>query len=304
MNTNNNKPLTDILVSSIHSEICRNPQTIALTFIVDFHNLHAEVITTNKFTTLLNHELIKQMMQIATAKIDEPRNPQEALDKFKVYKMQLPNNYNNNNNNQNNNNSNHINYNQNNQHLNVNHLNNNMVSPRQEYKTSPRQEYRMSPRQEKRNSPPSMGINQHPFQIHQDHFHPYQFNYNHGNHEEYRRMEEDHRPMSQPNLTMLNNQQNNQLQPRVMTPSKRMTPIARSSSRMSPATPIGSGYAQLEPEMINGIKPPMQNESPKKRRSTTSYKQNYHQTIEGTMDNNTKQKLMNVLGGKANSEDV
>ncbi|EDR28560.1 hypothetical protein EDI_338130 [Entamoeba dispar SAW760] len=167
---------------------------MAFTFVVNQENQTAEIITTNKFTTLLNQELIKQLTQIATAAIDEPQTVKDAVDKFKVYKIPLP--------------------------------------PTIEM--------------------PSQSSN---------------------------KMEE-----------CVNRE-------RAFTPLRRMTPITRTSPRMSPATP---GYAQLEPEL--SAKLPQQSTSPKRKRAITPHKLNFHQTIETTIDDSTKQKLISVLN-KTGSEE-
>ncbi|GAB1219057.1 hypothetical protein ENUP19_0012G0009 [Entamoeba nuttalli] len=196
--------ISTVLCNGIHTEILNNPKTMAFTFVVNQENQTAEIITTNKFTTLLNQELIKQLTQIATAAIDEPQTVKDAVDKFKVYKIPLP--------------------------------------PTMEM--------------------PSQSTN---------------------------KMEE-----------CVNRE-------RAFTPLRRMTPITRTSPRMSPITrtsprmsPVTPGYAQLEPELSTKL--PQQSTSPKRKRAITPHKLNFHQTIETTIDDSTKQKLISVLN-KTGSEE-
>ncbi|KAL7712795.1 Uncharacterized protein QTN25_009623 [Entamoeba marina] len=161
---------------------------MAFTFVVNHDTQTAEIISTSKFTSLLNQELIKNLTSIASATVDEPTCVKEAIERFKVYKIPLP-------------------------------------------QSEPTQ--------------PTM------------------------------KMDES----------------------RPFTPSRMMTPITRMSPRMSPITPH---YAQLEPEMISQ-KPP-QYPSPRKKRAPTPHKPCFHQTVQETLDNNTKAKLISVLN-KVNSDD-
>lgn len=184
--------ISSSLCNTIHGEIMNNPKTMAFTFIVDPETQTAEIISTNKFTLLLNQELIKQLTQIATARVEEPKTTKEAIERFKVYKIPLP---------------------------------------------------------------PPMEV-------------------------------------SQQNMNGMEMEPKHSQRP--FTPSRRMTPISRNSQRMSPATPMSHNYAQLEPDMILP-KPPMCSSPTKRKRTTTPLKQCFHQTIDGTIDDNTKQKLMSVL---------
>ena len=82
---------------------------------------------------------------------------------------------------------------------------------------------------------------------------------------------------------------------------RRMTPISRNSARMSPATPLSHYYAQLEPDMlmprhINTCA------SPKRKRGNTPLKQCFHQTVDTTVDDTTKQKLKSLLGKNPSDE--
>lgn len=189
--------ISSALCNTIHGELVNNPKTLAFSFVVNTETQTAEIITTNKFTTLLNQELIKQLTQIAIARIDEPKNMKEAIDKFKVYKIPLP----------------------------------------------------------------------HPIE-----------------------------PVSPSNPMAMEIESPRSSQPRPFTPSRRMTPITRSSPRMSPATPLSGNYAQLEPDMIIPKPPPSCSSPTKRKRASTPHNQCFHQTIETTIDDNTKQKLMSVLG--------
>ena len=208
----NTIPLANQLSRSIHSEIQNNPKTLAFSFVVNQEDNTAEIITTNKFTTLLNQELIRQLTQIVTACVEQPQTVKEAEEKFKVYKINLP---------------------------------------------------------------PPIEVNTHSM-----------------------RMDEE-MPMNHM---------------RVFTPSgRRMTPIARlsprnipnarNSPRMSPCTPIGHGYAQLEPEMI-APKMHIPPTSPTRRCGTTTPHGNrgFHQNMDGNLDDSMKYKFSNVLG-KNNSEE-
>ena len=82
--------ISSALFKTIHSEILNNPKTMAFTFVINPEKQTAEIITTNKFTQLLNQELIKQLAHIATARIEEPKTVNEAIDRFKVYEIPLP----------------------------------------------------------------------------------------------------------------------------------------------------------------------------------------------------------------------
>ncbi|ELP85413.1 hypothetical protein EIN_087150 [Entamoeba invadens IP1] len=189
--------ISSVLCNAIHTQLLNNPHTIAFTFVVNAETQTAEIISTSKFTTLLNQELIKNFIQIATANVEEPQTPKDAVDKFRVYKIPLP--------------------------------------------------------------PPS---NEHP----------------QGQGIPSVKMEEE----------------------RPFTPSRRMTPITRSSPRMSPATP-NPNYAQLEPELVLP-KPPQCTSPRRNKRTPTPHKQCFHQTIDTTIDDSTKQKLINVLGKNPGDE--
>ncbi|ELP94825.1 hypothetical protein EIN_247190 [Entamoeba invadens IP1] len=82
--------MSSLLFNLIHSQIQNNPNTVAFTFVLNTESHTAEIITTSKFTTLLNQELIKNLTQISIAAIEAPQTEKEAIEKLRVFKIPLP----------------------------------------------------------------------------------------------------------------------------------------------------------------------------------------------------------------------
>ena len=67
----------------IQNELQYNYKSMIFTFVVDPMTQTAEFFSTSKFTTLLNHELLNNMLLIVNTNIHEPTNGREALHTYR-----------------------------------------------------------------------------------------------------------------------------------------------------------------------------------------------------------------------------
>ncbi|KAL7712256.1 Uncharacterized protein QTN25_010091 [Entamoeba marina] len=67
----------------IRQEIAVNPRTLVFSFAVDTMSRQAHLFSTSKFSSLLNLELLNNLLVIATTQITEPQNIPDAIASYR-----------------------------------------------------------------------------------------------------------------------------------------------------------------------------------------------------------------------------